>query len=59
MHLIPILSNVDMTRSKALSKYSDKTVARDLIDELRSYGGHPENLVSSCMQLKNPLEKYL
>ncbi|KAG9317625.1 acyl CoA binding protein-domain-containing protein [Chiua virens] len=32
---------------KALSKYSDKTVARDLIDELHSYGGDTSNLVSS------------
>ncbi|KAG8218818.1 hypothetical protein J3R82DRAFT_4495 [Butyriboletus roseoflavus] len=32
---------------KALSKYSDKTAARDLMDELRSYGGDSGNLVSS------------
>ncbi|KIJ70473.1 hypothetical protein HYDPIDRAFT_23575 [Hydnomerulius pinastri MD-312] len=32
---------------KALSKYSDKTVAKDLIDELQSYGGDPDNLVLS------------
>ncbi|KIJ20103.1 hypothetical protein PAXINDRAFT_126567 [Paxillus involutus ATCC 200175] len=32
---------------KALGKYPDKTVARDLSDELHSYGGDPGNLVSS------------
>ncbi|KII95894.1 hypothetical protein PLICRDRAFT_150878 [Plicaturopsis crispa FD-325 SS-3] len=32
---------------KVLAKYSDKTVARDLIQELESYGGDPGNLVSS------------
>ncbi|KAF8138674.1 ACBP-domain-containing protein [Boletus edulis] len=32
---------------KALSKYSDKTVAKELVDELHSFGGHSENLVSS------------
>ncbi|KIK77692.1 hypothetical protein PAXRUDRAFT_834909 [Paxillus rubicundulus Ve08.2h10] len=32
---------------KALSKYPDKTTARDLSDELHSYGGDPSNLVSS------------
>ncbi|KAH7888020.1 ACBP-domain-containing protein [Phlebopus sp. FC_14] len=32
---------------KALGKYSDKTLARDLINELQSYGGDTENLVLS------------
>ncbi|KAG2077723.1 ACBP-domain-containing protein [Suillus decipiens] len=32
---------------KVLSKYSDKTVARDLMNELQSYGGDPSNLVIS------------
>lgn len=32
---------------KVLSKYSDKTVARDLMNELQSYGGDPSNLVMS------------
>ncbi|KAG2158969.1 ACBP-domain-containing protein [Suillus bovinus] len=32
---------------KVLSKYSDKTVARDLMNELQSYGGDPSNLVKS------------
>ncbi|KAH0840100.1 hypothetical protein J3R83DRAFT_1070 [Lanmaoa asiatica] len=32
---------------KALSKYSDKPAARDLVDELQSYGGDSGNLVSS------------
>ncbi|KAL0949861.1 hypothetical protein HGRIS_009894 [Hohenbuehelia grisea] len=32
---------------KVLRKYSDKTVARDLVRELESYGGDPSNLVLS------------
>ncbi|KAH7931273.1 ACBP-domain-containing protein [Leucogyrophana mollusca] len=32
---------------KTLNKYSDKTVARDLVQELESYGGDPANLVLS------------
>ncbi|OJA16425.1 hypothetical protein AZE42_08401 [Rhizopogon vesiculosus] len=32
---------------KVLNKYSDKTVARDLVNELQSYGGDPSNLVMS------------
>ncbi|KAF7980931.1 hypothetical protein HWV62_36149 [Athelia sp. TMB] len=32
---------------KVLRKYSDKTVARELIQELESYGGDPSNLVMS------------
>ncbi|KAF9222054.1 ACBP-domain-containing protein [Gyrodon lividus] len=39
------------TWCKALGKYPDKTVATDLIGELRSYGGDPGSLVSSRMQL--------
>ncbi|KAH9077382.1 ACBP-domain-containing protein [Lactarius deliciosus] len=34
---------------KVLRKYSDKTVARDLVRELESYGGDPANLVHSGM----------
>jgi len=32
---------------KVLRRYSDKTVARDLVGELESYGGDPANLVHS------------
>jgi hypothetical protein len=32
---------------QVLRKYSDKTVARDLIQELESFGGDPANLVMS------------
>ncbi|RXW25828.1 hypothetical protein EST38_g44 [Candolleomyces aberdarensis] len=32
---------------KVLRKYSDKTIARDLVAELESYGGDPSNLVMS------------
>ncbi|KAH7916675.1 acyl CoA binding protein-domain-containing protein [Hygrophoropsis aurantiaca] len=32
---------------KTLNKYSDKTIARDLVQELESYGGDPSNLVLS------------
>lgn len=32
---------------KVLRRYSDKTVARDLVEELESYGGDPANLVHS------------
>jgi len=32
---------------KVLRKYSDKTVARDLVNELESFGGDPANLVMS------------
>ncbi len=34
---------------QVLRKYSDKTVARDLVGELESYGGDPANLVHSGM----------
>ncbi|KAN0127003.1 hypothetical protein V8E52_000643 [Russula decolorans] len=33
---------------KVLRRYSDKTVARDLVGELESYGGDPANLVHSA-----------
>lgn len=32
---------------KVLRKYSDKTIARDLVQELEAYGGDPSNLVMS------------
>ncbi len=32
---------------QVLRKYSDKTVARDLVRELESYAGDPANLVMS------------
>ncbi|KAJ8522951.1 hypothetical protein ONZ45_g517 [Pleurotus djamor] len=32
---------------KVLRKYSDKTVAQDLVRELESYGGDPSNIISS------------
>jgi len=32
---------------KVLKKYSDKTMARDFVEELESYGGDPSNLVMS------------
>lgn len=32
---------------QVLRKYSDKTVARDLVKEIESYGGDPANLVTS------------
>lgn len=39
---------------KVLSKYSDKTVARDLMNELQSYGGDPSNLVMSHSLSRSP-----
>ena len=30
-----------------LKKYSDKTVAVDIVQELESYGGDPANIVTS------------
>ncbi|KAI9448236.1 ACBP-domain-containing protein [Lactarius indigo] len=39
---------------KVLRKYSDKTVARDLVRELESYGGDPANLVHSGTFSRSP-----
>ncbi|KAI0307357.1 acyl CoA binding protein-domain-containing protein [Multifurca ochricompacta] len=39
---------------KVLRRYSDKTVARDLVRELESYGGDPANLVHSGTFLRSP-----
>lgn len=33
--------------SQVLRKYSDKTIAKNLVEELESYGGDPSNLVLS------------
>ena len=40
---------------QVLRKYSDKTVARDLVRELESYAGDPTNLVMSgmCMSARS------
>lgn len=37
---------------KVLRRYSDKTVAQDLVQELESYGGDPSNIMLSgtCLQ---------
>lgn len=32
---------------KVLKKYSDRTIARSLVEEIESYGGDPGNLVMS------------
>jgi acyl-CoA-binding protein len=39
---------------KVLRKYSDKTVARELVRELESYGGDPANLVHSGTFSRSP-----
>ncbi|RPD66700.1 ACBP-domain-containing protein [Lentinus tigrinus ALCF2SS1-7] len=39
---------------KVLRKYSDKTVARDLVRELESYAGDPANLVMSGVSAHSP-----
>ncbi|TBU49070.1 ACBP-domain-containing protein [Dichomitus squalens] len=39
---------------KVLRKYSDKTVARDLVRELESYAGDPANLVMSGVSARSP-----
>ncbi|KDQ64903.1 hypothetical protein JAAARDRAFT_28555 [Jaapia argillacea MUCL 33604] len=39
---------------KVLRRYSDKTVARDLVQELESYGGDPSNLVRSRSMSRTP-----
>ncbi|KAI1789031.1 ACBP-domain-containing protein [Ganoderma leucocontextum] len=39
---------------KVLRKYSDKTVARDLVQELESYAGDPANLVMSGVSARSP-----
>ncbi|KAI0003053.1 acyl CoA binding protein-domain-containing protein [Russula compacta] len=39
---------------KVLRRYSDKTVARDLVRELESYGGDPANLVHSGTFSRSP-----
>lgn len=40
---------------QVLRKYSDKTVARDLVRELESYAGDPANLVMSGKPYTSPL----
>lgn len=35
--------------AKVLRRYSDKTVARDLVAELESYSGDPSNIMLSGM----------
>lgn len=44
-HAMYVCSNL----YQVLRRYSDKTVARDLVGELESYGGDPVNLVHSGM----------
>ncbi|EAU84611.2 hypothetical protein CC1G_00130 [Coprinopsis cinerea okayama7 len=39
---------------KVLRRYSDRTIARDLVQELESYGGDPSNLVLSHTFSKSP-----
>ncbi|KAF8268260.1 hypothetical protein EI94DRAFT_1728163 [Lactarius quietus] len=46
--------DLDLTRQVVLRKYSDKTVARDLVRELESYGGDPANLVHSGTFSRSP-----
>ena len=44
------LENTRLTYvQKVLRRYSDKTVARDLVAELESYGGDPSNIMLSGM----------
>ncbi|KXN87970.1 hypothetical protein AN958_07980 [Leucoagaricus sp. SymC.cos] len=39
---------------KVLRRYSDKTVAQNLVQELESYGGDPSNLVMSRTSVQSP-----
>ncbi|TFK29216.1 ACBP-domain-containing protein [Coprinopsis marcescibilis] len=39
---------------KVLRRYSDRTIARDLVQELESYGGDPSNLVLSRTFTRTP-----
>lgn len=39
---------------KVLRRYSDKTVAKDLVREIESYGGDPANLVHSATFSRSP-----
>lgn len=39
---------------KVLRRYSDKTVAQNLVQELESYGGDPSNLVLSRTSMQSP-----